>query len=191
MEVWTRICGFPRYEISNFGRVKSYCYKSPRILQPEIDRDGYERVTLCENGKTTGRFIHRLVAEHFKELPEGYETLTIDHLNGNKKDNRPENLEWVTASENLKRAHKNGYYDAVHSRQMMPVIATDLWTGEETYHESLHAAANNLRIPLTSLYTAINRSNYTIDHYAVEYAGREERLLYGRDYYDYETGEYY
>lgn len=191
LELWIRVRGFPKYEVSNFGRVKSYQYGRPRILRPEIDKYGYARVVLCNNGIQSRRLIHRLVAEHFKELPDDYETLTIDHLNGNKLDNRPENLEWVTSSENLRRAHRDGRYDSVHRRQMTPIIVTDLWTGEEIYYDNLHIASGDLRIPVSSIYTALHRSNYVISHYAVEYAGREEMLLYGNEYYDYDTGEYY
>lgn len=191
LELWVRVHGFPKYEVSNFGRVKSHHYGCPRILRPEIDKYGYEKVVLCNNGIQAKRLVHRLVAEHFKELPEGYEALTIDHLNGDKRDNRPENLEWVTSSENLRRAHRDGRYTSVHRRQMTPIIVTDLWTGEETYYDSLHTASSNLHIPVSSICTALNRSNYTIEHYAVEYAGREEMLLYGNEYYDYDTAEYY
>ena len=191
LEMWVQIHGFPKYEVSNYGRVRSYHYGYPRILLPEIDADGYERVRLCDNGKQSKRFIHRLVAEHFKGIPINYECLTVYHLNGNKRDNRPENLEWVTSSENLKRAHRNGYYDSLHRRQRIPIIVTDLWTGDETFYESIHAASVDLCIPVPSIHAALNRSNYIISHSAVEYAGREEMLLYGNEYYDYDAGEYY
>ena len=186
MEIWKTVNGFPKYKISNRGRVISLHSGREKYLLPEIDRYGYARVVLCHNGYHKRKLIHRLVAEHFLECPDNYEELTIDHLDYDKTNNRPENLEWVTSSENLRRAHKEGRYDATLRRHMIPIIVTDLWTGDEKYYENVPEAARDLRIPKSSIYATLRRSNYVIDHYAIEYAGREERLLYGLEWCDLE-----
>lgn len=100
METWCSIEGFPGYEISNSGRV--YSHLSGKILKQGTHRDGYIVHRLMQNKKLRTVFVHRLVAIAFKpnplRLPE------VDHIDGNKTNARSSNLEWVTKSENMKRA---------------------------------------------------------------------------------------
>lgn len=95
------------YQISNLGRVKSFHGKKERILHP--CGKAYLGVTLCkkENGKVvhSRREIHRLVATHFINNNENKPF--TNHKNGNKHDNRVENLEWCTAKENTDHAISN------------------------------------------------------------------------------------
>ena len=65
---------------------------------PHLDKDGYLRVTLEKDGKTTTRFIHRLLAEAFIPNPENKET--VNHKDENKINNSLDNLEWMTKAEN-------------------------------------------------------------------------------------------
>jgi predicted metal-dependent hydrolase len=66
----------------------------------------YEKAVIKINGKSTMKYIHRLVAEAFIPNPENKPE--VNHKNGNKLDNRVDNLEWNTYSENRKHAYKNG-----------------------------------------------------------------------------------
>ena len=93
--------GFDEYFASRDGRV--YSNKWKRVLKPSLDSYGYEVVSVFNGGKETMKNVkvHRLVAMTFIPNPHGFET--IDHLNNIKIDNRVENLEWVTISENLHR----------------------------------------------------------------------------------------
>ena len=67
---------------------------------------GYQNVMLQRSGRTERRYVHHLVAEAFIcESPNGRQ---INHKDGNKENNTPENLEWVTPSENIQHARKLG-----------------------------------------------------------------------------------
>ena len=88
---------FPNeYLVSDDGKVMSI--RSGRILKPTTDKDGYLYYVLCVNGNRKTIKAHRLVAMAFIDNP--HNKPAIDHINGNKTDNRVKNLRWVTNKEN-------------------------------------------------------------------------------------------
>lgn len=105
-EVWKDIDGYEGlYQISNFGKIKSF-YKKERILKVTENSRGYLRITLKKNGKSRRFFIHRLVAENFINKPEGKDI--VNHLDCNPYNNRADNLEWTTFKGNTKYMQKLG-----------------------------------------------------------------------------------
>lgn len=105
-EEWRDVAGYEgRYQISNYGRVKSLTENQVKILKPHLHTGGYLRVSLGRQKKFK---IHRLVAETFLDNP--LNLAEVDHIHGNKMDNYFKNLEWVTLKENKRRAFKNGLY---------------------------------------------------------------------------------
>ena len=102
-EEWRPIEGFPRYEISNKGRVKSFTNpKKPKILRPHQLKNGYLMVHLAKgeewgSNETECVRIHKLVADAFIPNPEN--KCHVRHINQNRTDNRVENLKWVTREE--------------------------------------------------------------------------------------------
>ena len=95
------------YFINEMGEAASrFPGKKIHPLKPKKDRAGYHSVTILEGGKKCSKFIHRLVAEAFLSNPSNKPE--VNHLNGIKTDNRLENLEWVTHSENMQHAHNTG-----------------------------------------------------------------------------------
>ena len=101
-EIWHK-CEVPytRYEVSNLGRVRNE--RTGQVLRLRKGRSGYFDVLLKYKGQDKRFYVHKLVATAFVE---GWrEGLEVNHKNGVKTDNRAENLEWVTASENHQHAH--------------------------------------------------------------------------------------
>ena len=103
-EEWKVIKDFPRYMISSYGRV--FSIKRNKILKP-YNSHGYCVVDLGERrDNRRASYVHRLVADAFISNPDNKEE--VNHINSVRHDNRVENLEWVTPSENVKHAWKYG-----------------------------------------------------------------------------------
>lgn len=103
-DTWTKIKGFPNYSISNTGKIRND--SNGRLKTPVKGTTGYLNVDLYNNGKRKKAKIHRLVGEAFVDNPSNKEQ--INHIDGNKHNNSAENLEWVTASENMRHAFDKG-----------------------------------------------------------------------------------
>lgn len=118
MEIFKDIKGYEgHYKISNKGRVISlskirrngngFYIQKERMLNPYLNSNGYYRICLSVPIRQY-EYIHKLIALAF--IPKVKGKNHINHKNCIKIDNRIENLEWCTNSENVKHAHKNGIY---------------------------------------------------------------------------------
>lgn len=111
-EIWKNIPGYEGfYEVSNIGRIKSLeryiitkrygkevkSFKQEKILKNKIDSKGYLCVLLYKDGCIWKR-VHRLVCIAFIDNPKNKEQ--VNHIDGNRQNNKLENLEWCTKSEN-------------------------------------------------------------------------------------------
>jgi hypothetical protein len=95
-----------KYEISNYGRVRSYCYDKSkgRIVKPGNIK-GFYNVSLRVEGKKKSYLVHKLTAEMFVDKQSGEQSVVI-HLDWNKQNNYYTNLQWVTRDESYRRMHQ-------------------------------------------------------------------------------------
>lgn len=118
---WLPVIGYESiYEVSNHGQVRSldrdvwnpagpgptgvYVKRKGKTLTPRIaEAYGYYQVVLCADGRRKGMAIHRLVALHFVS---GDHSLQVNHIDGDKLNNRADNLEWVTCLDNVRHYHR-------------------------------------------------------------------------------------
>ena len=108
-EEWRVIPSHANYEASSRGRIRHT--RSGKVLEAKQAPNGYQRVSILTRGRRKAMPVYLLVAEAFLgSRPSRY---VVDHLDGNKSNNTPSNLEWVSIKANVQRAW--------HSRLMQKV----------------------------------------------------------------------
>ena len=115
-EIWKDVIGYKGYYIvSNLGNIKSLdnfkvgsynstYLKKGKLLKNNLNRQNYKYVVLCKDGIKKHSLIHRIVLESFIE--NTYNKPFVNHIDSNPSNNRLENLEWCTASENQLHSFK-------------------------------------------------------------------------------------
>ncbi len=147
MSLFNEIPGYEGYyEIDRKGSVRSIkrviktekgnITINSKNIKPRNNNNGYLEIRLSKDGKTKTKFIHRLLAmtyiNNINNKPE------VNHINGTKLDNRLDNLEWVTKSENMQHAYKTGLI------RPKGIKVIDKVTGEEFTSIKLAAKKRNI-----------------------------------------------
>ena len=113
-EVWKTIPDYEDYQVSNFGRVKSFHKGKVKILKP-CCRVGYLNISLCKNGKHEHFRVNRLVAKLFLSNPDNLPQ--VNHKDGHPMNNYVGNLEWCTQSENQQHAYNTGLQAGIQGEE--------------------------------------------------------------------------
>lgn len=122
-EVWKPIPDFEElYQVSNFGRVKSFWHGKPRIMKPNVSF-GYLRIQLCKDGKAKKFLVHRLVAQAFIPNPDAKPQ--VNHIDGHSFNNHADNLEWATGSENIQHSFAMGLQVGIQGENRSDAKLTD------------------------------------------------------------------
>ena len=151
MERWREITGYEGlYEASNYGNIRTCkgkitssakCNKriwKQRVLKGRGNNPiTGKRVSLWKDGKVKDWLVARLVAMTWVD---GYsEKLTVNHKNGNRLDNKFENLEWLTLADNIRHGFETGLYST-----QIPVTITNKVTNETMSFNSMSKAAKHI-----------------------------------------------
>lgn len=105
MEIWKQVKEYPGYEVSDQGRIKSFKQnKNGKILNGVV-RKGYLQVDFRKDGVTHSEGVHRIVLSTFSPR-ENMDQYTVNHKDGNPLNNKLDNLEWMTLSENTSHARR-------------------------------------------------------------------------------------
>lgn len=136
-ELWRDIESYEGlYQVSNYGRVKSLNYArtgKARNLRLGKHRQGYREAHLSKEGKTKIFKVHRLVASAFIPNPENKKE--VNHIDEVSSNNRMDNLEWVTPSENMNHGTRNR---RVAAKISIPIVQIDM--SGEVVHRFASAA---------------------------------------------------
>ena len=117
-----KVKDFEDYTIDETGNV--FSIRKNKYLKQTINRNGYCKVTLQKEKYRKMFSVHRLVAQAY--LKNYSNTLQVNHINGIKTDNRVENLEMVTAKENMQKAVEIGLFDKCKEMQRKNAIKNNL-----------------------------------------------------------------
>ena len=135
-EIWENVKDYEGlYQVSNLGNVKNI--RTNKILKQSPHHRGHLRVGLSKNGKTKMYRVHRLVADAF--IPNTNNYPVVNHINGNMKDNRVENLEWCTQKYNCLQASKTS------SLKEQAVVGINKKDGTHIYFQNIHLAEEYLK----------------------------------------------
>ena len=164
-EKFKKIEGHTDYLISNLGRVISTKFGKIKELKIGVSGQKYAMIQLCTDGKREHLYVHRLVGEYFIKKIEGKDQ--IGHNDGNKLNNRVNNLCWQTQKENLEHAvltklRKRGFY-----AKNRKVKVTNF--GQTIEFNTLAKAAKFLEVSVMAIWNCCNQKQKTVKQCAVQY----------------------
>lgn len=177
-EIWKDCPHYAGYfQVSNLGRVKRLessrvgrdgkrYLVDERLMTPQVKRDGYCYVSITLNGETHYPAVHRLVAKTFLDNPD--DKPEVNHIDRDTKNNRADNLQWVTREENMqhwfKTARKfrgNFYLDPARKRSGYEIEQYDTSGKFIARFSSVSQASRDLGIGQTNIHRVLRGERRT------------------------------
>lgn len=145
MEIFKEIKDYPDYQVSNYGNVKSMKYKKQRILKSYL-RNGYPSVFIFNKNGEKREYIHRLIVKSF--IRDLVSSEQIDHIDGNRLNNKLENLDIVNHRINNLRKKSIVLPGAVKTkndkfRSVVKISGRSVYIGTFNTREEAHEAYKN------------------------------------------------
>ena len=165
-EIWKTIDDFDNYEVSNFGRVRNKTTGLIRVQGIGKKNNSYYHVDLYKNdGKHHGytKSVHVLVAETFMGKHPG---MVPDHKDGNRKNNKLDNLEWVTQGENQRRAYELGLREPPGEKKVKIVETGEIF-------KSITECANAIDANVQNVSACLNGKRHQCNSLHFEFADDE------------------
>lgn len=150
-EIWRKIDDYPNYEVSSLGRVRNI--ETGLILSGT--KNNYIQICLRKEGTRNILDVHRIVAKTFIQNPENKPC--VNHIDGNKHNNRVDNLEWVTYSENTRHAFRTGLIQITNNHISNRIKQKVLCVETGQVFESLNQVAKYLGVNSGSIHQAIRK----------------------------------
>lgn len=182
-ERWKRIDDFPRYWVSDHGRVYGPGRGGKGQFLDLVPQGGYYKVTLTRPGCKMDKRVNRLVAEAFKE---NYRNLPlVMHDDNDSYNNHIDNLDWGTHAENNKHCWACGRHpitltdeirEKAYSSRRTPVMAINMRSGERLIFASQHDAARALGVMQQHIWGVLKGIRRSTGGYRFEYVDEEECL---------------
>ena len=192
MVIWKPVKNYEGlYEVSDLGLVKSLdrvhdlgnrkCLYRGKLMQARDNGMGYLRIKLSKNNKARRVMLHRVIAEAF--IPNPFNYKTVNHKDGNKKNNTISNLEWCTQKQNVKHAIKMGLIDIEKLKRRSSKIGKKTITkiaghnsisvfntNTKTYYKSITEAAscnglNRKKLSKMIHGKIVNKTSFIIEKY--------------------------
>ena len=148
----------PRIKVSNKGNVVSHKRGSGYPLKVRYNPSGYQMVAAVH---ASWQLVHRLVAETWIDNPNHYKE--VNHINGDKTDNRVENLEWVTPSQNRLHAYRTGLHKGRHKGTPVRIVETG------DVFESMSECARRIGVSQAAIWNCLAGKQSTCRGFHLEY----------------------
>ena len=185
-EEWKQIVGFPNYEISTKGNIRTKerlnnknDIKKSKLLSKRKNNVGYEYVILSnKTQKHKTLTVHRLMAKTF--LNNYSDNLEVNHINGIKDDNRIENLEMTTHSENVKKRYEIGNI----GNNYKAVNQYDLNNNYIATYKSSYDAEKVTGIGRTCIGGCCRKEHHTAGGYIWKFAEEDKPIIEKIDLFD-------
>lgn len=141
MEKWIPAKGFSKYEVSNLGNIRNV--KTGRVMRTNVNEHGYIQTCIRDDEKRQHTIrVHRLIADSFYD--GDHSGLDVNHIDGNKLNNRIGNLEYCTRQENIRHAFDTGLKEP--SRQIKVRVVE---TGK--VYKSIRECARDINVDQTTI----------------------------------------